>query len=74
MFNLLNTGDIFKTGEANFRIEQYALNEANFFLVKLLQRYDKIEPVDPDAPMLKAISLILSPGNGVNIKLHRASS
>ncbi|KAH8674572.1 cytochrome P450 [Tricladium varicosporioides] len=53
--------------------QQYALNEANFLIVKLLQRYDKIEPVDPEAPMLKAISLVLSPGNGVNIKLHRAA-
>jgi len=55
--------------------EQYALNEASFVLVKILQRYDKIEALDMGLSGIKKdVGLTLSPANGVNIRLHRAGS
>jgi hypothetical protein len=58
---------------ANELAEQYALNEASFVIVKILQRFDIIEAVDK-GPIVKGMSLTLSPLNGTVIKLHRASS
>jgi len=43
-------------------------------MAKFLQRYDKIEAVDMDGPINKGLPLILSPADGVKIKLHRAAS
>jgi hypothetical protein len=54
-------------------IEQYALNEAAFVIVRFLQRYDKIKCVDVNKPIKKKMTLILSPGDGENIRLHRAT-
>ncbi|RDL38562.1 uncharacterized protein BP5553_02902 [Venustampulla echinocandica] len=54
--------------------QQYALNEASFVIVKMLQRYDKIEALDMTAPLKKSLSLTLAPGNGVKVKLHKAAS
>jgi len=53
-------------------IEQYALNEASFVLVKFLQRYDRIEAEDMTSPIKKALTIILAPGD-VKVKMHRAS-
>jgi cytochrome P450 len=54
--------------------EQYALNEASFVLVKILQRYDKIDALDMGpGGIKKEVTLTLSPANGVNVRLHRAS-
>jgi hypothetical protein len=55
---------------ANDCVEQYALNEVSFVLVRLLQRYDKIESLD-DGPIVKQITMTLSPGN-VSVRMHRA--
>ncbi|KAG9237123.1 cytochrome P450 alkane hydroxylase-like protein [Amylocarpus encephaloides] len=52
--------------------QQYALNEASFVIVKLLQRYDTIEPSDPKEKIIKGITMTMCPGNGVNVKMHRA--
>jgi cytochrome P450 len=60
--------------DANWRTEQYALNEASFVMVKILQRYDNIEALDMTGPLKKAITLTLSPGDGVNVRMHRAAS
>lgn len=43
-------------------------------LVKLLQRYDNIEALDMTGPLRKALSLTLSPADGVKIRMHRAVS
>jgi cytochrome P450 len=53
-------------------IEQYALNEASFVLVKFLQRFDKIEALDM-GPIKKGLTITLSPRDGVKVKLHRAA-
>jgi hypothetical protein len=54
-------------------LEQYALNEASFVVVKILQRFDLIEALDK-GPIIKGMSLTLSPLKGTKIKMHRASS
>jgi len=54
-------------------VEQYALNEASFVMVKMLQRYDRIEALDT-GEIKKSVTLTLSPAGGVNIRLHRATS
>jgi hypothetical protein len=53
--------------------EQYALNEASFVIVKILQRFDNIEALDK-GPIVKGMTVTLAPQNGVLIKMHRASS
>ena len=54
------------------RVEQYALNEASFVLVKILQKFDRIEALDM-GPIKKGLTLSLSPANGVKVRLHRAT-
>ncbi len=57
-----------------FETEQYALNEASFVMVKLLQRFDKIEAADMKSPIQKSLTIILAPGeNGTTVRMHRAS-
>ncbi|CAG8953736.1 hypothetical protein HYFRA_00006626 [Hymenoscyphus fraxineus] len=51
--------------------QQYALNEASFVVARLLQRYDRIESIDPE-PLRKEIAMSLILGNGVKVKMHRA--
>jgi len=55
-------------------VEQYALNEASFVLVKVLQRFDQIEALDMVTELKKGLTLTLAPGDGVKVKLHRATS
>ncbi|EPE36354.1 Cytochrome P450 [Glarea lozoyensis ATCC 20868] len=52
--------------------QQYALNEVSFVLVRLLQRYDKIESLD-DGPIVKQVTMTLSPAN-VSVRMHRADA
>ncbi|KAH9214462.1 cytochrome P450 alkane hydroxylase-like protein [Leptodontidium sp. 2 PMI_412] len=54
--------------------QQYALNEASFVIVRVLQRFDKIEALDMSGPLKKGITITLQPGDGVKVKMHRASS
>ncbi|TVY60872.1 Cytochrome P450 52A13, partial [Lachnellula suecica] len=54
--------------------QQYALNEASFVIVKFLQRFDGMEAVDMTGPLKKGLSLTLSPGDGVKVRMHRAAS
>ncbi|KAH7354752.1 cytochrome P450 alkane hydroxylase-like protein [Rhexocercosporidium sp. MPI-PUGE-AT-0058] len=54
--------------------QQYALNEASFVIVRVLQRFDKIEALDMTRPLKKGITITLQPGDGVKVKMHRASS
>lgn len=53
-------------------VEQYALNEASFTLMKFCQRFDKIEALDMTGPLKKGLTIVLSPGDGVKVRLHRA--
>lgn len=52
--------------------EQYAMNNMAFVIAKFLQRYDKIEALDMSPPK-KGLSIVLAPGDGVKVKMHRAS-
>lgn len=56
--------------QANTISEQYALTEAGFVTVKLLQTFDTIENADPRAgePLINA-NVTMSHENGVHIKL-----
>ncbi|KAE8447500.1 hypothetical protein EG329_010630 [Mollisiaceae sp. DMI_Dod_QoI] len=54
--------------------QQYALNNAGFLLTKLLQRYDEIQALDMVGPLKKGLTIVLSPGDGVNVRMHRASA
>ncbi|PYI12009.1 cytochrome P450 [Aspergillus sclerotiicarbonarius CBS 121057] len=51
--------------------QQYALTEASYTLVKLLQRFDRIENADPDLvePIIQS-NLTLAHDRGVNIRLY----
>lgn len=50
------------------------MNEASFVLVKVLQRFDRIEALDMTGPLPKALTITLQPGNGVKVRMHRANS
>ncbi|KAI9838618.1 MAG: hypothetical protein M1819_004932 [Sarea resinae] len=52
--------------------QQYALSEASFVVVRMLQRFAKIEATDGDEGLKKGISVTLYPANGVRVRLHRA--
>ena len=54
-------------------VEQYALTEASFVVVKILQRYDAIEALDMTGKIKKGLSFTLKPGDGVKVKMHRAA-
>ena len=42
-------------------------------IAKVLQRYDRIEALDMTGKLKKGLAITLRPGDGVNVKLHRAS-
>lgn len=43
-------------------------------VVKMLQRYDNIEALDMTGEIPKAVTLTMAPGNGVKVRMHRATS
>lgn len=54
--------------------EQYALNEASFVMVKLLQRYDKIEAMDMKSEIKKSLTIVLAPAPGAaTVRMRRAT-
>jgi hypothetical protein len=55
-------------------LEQYALNEAAFVMSRLLQRYDKIKSQDAKKSLKKKLTTLLSPADGVKVRLHSACS
>ncbi|SMR63392.1 unnamed protein product [Zymoseptoria tritici ST99CH_3D1] len=54
--------------------QQFALTEASYVIVRLLQKYDKIEaaPGELDAPALSNLSLTNCPAIPVTLRLHEA--
>ncbi|KZF23725.1 cytochrome P450 [Xylona heveae TC161] len=52
--------------------QQFALTLASYVVVRILQRFDKIEPVDSSTPIEKFLSLTISPANGVKVRLGLA--
>jgi hypothetical protein len=55
-------------------LEQYALCEASYVVVRMLQHYDRIDSAVPNPQIKNAITLSLFPGDGVKVKMHRAST
>lgn len=52
--------------------QQFALTEASYTIVRLLQKFEKIESRDP-TPWLENLHLTLSSGNGVQVALFARS-
>ncbi|CZT17218.1 related to cytochrome P450 family protein [Ramularia collo-cygni] len=54
--------------------QQFALIEASYILVRMLQQYDAIEPVDRTdmAALKKGLGLTMWPADSVNVRMHRA--
>ncbi len=50
--------------------EQYALTEAGFLTVRLLQRYDEIQAVDDLSRIAQTVTVTLEAKNGVNVRLR----
>lgn len=53
--------------------QQYALNEGAFVLVRLLQKFDRVEAMDMTGKIKKGLAIVLSPGDGVKVRLHKAT-
>ncbi|KAG9255014.1 cytochrome P450 [Emericellopsis atlantica] len=55
--------------------QQFALTEMSYVLVRMFQKYDRVEshmgPIDGGKPMLKA-DIVLSPGQGVKVAFFEA--
>ncbi|KAH8592233.1 cytochrome P450 alkane hydroxylase-like protein [Bisporella sp. PMI_857] len=54
--------------------QQFALTEASYVTVRLLQRFDRIENMDMDSVIRHGYTVINSPGNGVKVRLHAAGN
>ena len=53
--------------------QQFALTEASYVTVRLLQMFDKIEALNRDETVRHNLTLINTIGNGVKVRLHAAS-
>ena len=54
-------------------VEQFALAEAHYVLVRFLQRYDRIENMEPPGAAIRYNMTILTKnGKGCKVKLHQA--
>ncbi|KAM7188922.1 cytochrome P450 [Rhypophila sp. PSN 637] len=54
--------------------QQFALTVAGYTIVRLLQRFDKIENLDSDTEPTHNLSLVDNPFKGVRVRLHEADS
>ncbi|KAJ5569832.1 uncharacterized protein N7459_009262 [Penicillium hispanicum] len=52
--------------------QQFALTEAGYVLVRLLQRFDQIEDVNPDQKIRYGLSLTSCPADLVTVRMHEA--
>ncbi|KAJ5373277.1 Cytochrome P450 E-class CYP52 [Penicillium concentricum] len=52
--------------------QQFALTEAGYVIVRLLQRFDKIENVYPDQKIRYGLTLTSAPADLVTVRLHQA--
>lgn len=52
--------------------QQYALTEAGYLVVRLLQTFDKIEWNGPTGRPRKGLGLTLFPRDGVHVRMHKA--
>lgn len=54
--------------------QQFALTEAGYVLVRLLQRFDEIEDVYPDRRIRYGLTLTSCPADPTTVRLHEATS
>lgn len=54
--------------------QQFALTEASFTVMRIAQKYDRIELEDPTAPLINEVNLTSSIFGGVRVKMHLAKS
>lgn len=52
--------------------QQFALTEAGYVIVRLLQRFDRIEDVYPDRVIRCGVTLTSAPADLLNVRLHQA--
>ncbi|KAL3467098.1 cytochrome P450 [Aspergillus heterothallicus] len=52
--------------------QQFALTEAGYVLVRFLQRFDSIEDLQPEKDIKYGLTLIITPREGVHVRLHEA--
>ncbi|PLB48130.1 putative cytochrome P450 family protein [Aspergillus steynii IBT 23096] len=52
--------------------QQFALTETGYVLVRLLQRFDRIEDVNPQQEVRYGLTLTLAPADPVTVRLHEA--
>ena len=50
--------------------QQFALTEASYVTVRLLQKFDKLENLETDTSTRHKLGLTSSSGNGVKVRLH----
>lgn len=53
--------------------QQFALTEAGYVIVRLLQRFDNIENVFPDRKIRSDLRITSSPGDPVTVRMHEAA-
>ncbi|KAL9094940.1 MAG: hypothetical protein Q9165_002890 [Trypethelium subeluteriae] len=53
--------------------QQYALCEASYVVVRMLQQFDRIESAVPNPKVVPGFTLTYFPGNGVKVRMHRAT-
>ncbi|KAL5051735.1 hypothetical protein BDW71DRAFT_193982 [Aspergillus fruticulosus] len=53
--------------------QQFALTEAGYVIVRLLQRFDGVSDCYPDREIRYGLTLTLAPGDGVFVRLHAAA-
>ena len=51
--------------------QQFAITEASYVIIRLLQRFDGIENLDHE-PTTHNLTLTSCPGSGVKVRLHEA--
>jgi hypothetical protein len=54
------------------KTEQFALTETSYVAVRLLQRFDKLENLDPTEVIRHNLTLTDCSGTGVQVRLHEA--
>lgn len=55
------------------RAEDFALAEAEYILIRMLQWFEKMEPADEE-PWRENLSITLTVASGCRVRLHRAAS
>ncbi|KAI9669166.1 MAG: hypothetical protein M1829_005167 [Trizodia sp. TS-e1964] len=53
--------------------QQFAITEASYMTIRLLQRFDKIENTDPEPTIKYNLNLTMCSGTGAKVRMHEAS-